>query len=121
MRNGVVFVSTLAAVTLFGKAYATEPQMLADARCVVVGMNMSALSVPEQRDAGTVIAAYFLGRLDGRSLNVDVPQLIQQEASKMTAEDLRAEAVRCGKTLTEKGQEIARLNAALGTPPKPSN
>lgn len=119
MRKINVLVSTLAVVVLFGKAHAAEPT-LADARCVVVGMQMSALSIPEQREAGTVIAAYFLGRLDGRSLNVNIPQLIQKEAGKMTAEDVRAEAVRCGKTLTEKGEEIARLNAALGTPPKPS-
>lgn len=94
------------------KAHGANP-MLADVRCVVVGMHMSTLHVPQQRDAGTVLAIYYLGRLDGRSVRADIDQLIENEAGKMTPENLRTEAVRCGKALSDKGQEIARITAAL--------
>lgn len=114
IRRGKVLLLIVLVFGTFGveKAHGANP-VLADVRCVVVGMHMSTLNVPQQRDAGTVLSIYYLGRLDGRSVPADIDQLIEKEAGKMTPEDLRTEAVRCGKALSDKGQEIARITAAL--------
>jgi len=112
IRGGKALVSIALVFGMFEKAHGADP-ILDDVRCVVVGMHMSTLNTPQQRDAGTVLSIYYLGRLDGHLAQTDVEQLIEKEAGKMTPEDLRTEAVRCGKALSDKGQEIARISAAL--------
>jgi hypothetical protein len=51
--------------------------------------------------------------LDGRAPDTEVEGLIEREAEKMTAAEFRSNAVRCGKALTLKGQEIQRIGADL--------
>jgi hypothetical protein len=86
---------------------------LSDVRCVVVGLRMVEMPVSQQRAAGMMLAIYYLGRLDGRAPDTEVEGLIEREAEKMTAAEFRSNAVRCGKALTLKGQEIQRIGADL--------
>jgi hypothetical protein len=71
-----------------------------------------------------MLAVYHLGRLDSRAPDAEVEGLIEKEAEKMTAAEFRANAVRCGKALTLKGQEIQKIasdlsrNAQGGSAPK---
>lgn len=103
---------------------ASELQIVSDVRCVVVGLRMAQMTVPQQRAAGMMLAVYYLGRLDGRAADAEVEELIKKEAGKMTTAEFRSNAVRCGKALTLKGQEIQKVGADLfrkaqgGAPPK---
>jgi hypothetical protein len=111
-------------IGLCKSVYASDQQAVADVRCVVVGMRMLQLTEPQQQTAGMMLAVYHLGRLDSRAPDAEVEGLIEKEAEKMTAAEFRANAVRCGKALTLKGQEIQKIasdlsrNAQGGSAPK---
>jgi hypothetical protein len=91
---------------------ASDRQVVADVRCVVVGLRMVQMA-PQQRTAALMLAAYYLGRLDSRVSDSEVEELIEQEAEKMSAAEFRAGATRCGKALTIKGEEIREVGAYL--------
>jgi len=74
---------------------------------------MTQMSAAQQRDAGMMLATYYLGRLDGQLQDAEGERLIELEATKMTSAEFRANAIRCGKALTAKGQEIQNITAAL--------
>ncbi|MGH8290948.1 MAG: hypothetical protein ACREV7_18365 [Steroidobacteraceae bacterium] len=96
-------------------ARASDQQMVADVSCVVVGMRMIQMAAPQQRAAGLMVATYYLGRLDGRAPDAVVRRLIEREAASMTVAAFRANATRCGKALTAKGQEIEKIAANLSS------
>lgn len=86
---------------------------LSDVRCVIVGLRMAEMTMPQQRVAGTMLSVYYLGRLDGRATDAEIEAMVEKEAKRMTAPELRANAVRCGKALTLKGREIQKIGADL--------
>ena len=89
IRKGKVLVSIALVFGMFEKAHGADP-MLADVRCVVIGMHMSTLNIPQQRDAGTVLSIYYLGRLDGRSVPaVQVKSADNLTPGKSSAKDQR--------------------------------
>jgi hypothetical protein len=101
---------------------------IADVRCVAVAFRISELPAPVQKSSGLLMAVYYLGRLDGRAPERDIEDLIFEQITKMTNEDYRAEAVRCGNTLTEKGRKITQMGENLSRrgqqlqkPPAPSS
>ena len=98
---------------LCGSAHGADAESVADARCIVVAMKMSNEPAPTQQSAAMMTLLYYLGRLDARGSELDTENLIEKEAAKMTAAELRAEAVRCGAALTEKGQEIQKVGRDL--------
>ena len=120
----VMMVCVLLAIGLCEKAYASDRQTVADVRCVVVGLRMVKMTMPQQRAAGMMLSVYYLGRLDGRAPHANIEQLIEREVGKMTLTEFRANATRCGKALTRKGQELQKIGADLvrkgqgGVPPK---
>lgn len=60
-----------------------------------------------------MLALYYLGRLDGRDPKLDVEKLIIEQVKTMTNADYSSEAVRCGNSLTTKGQQITRIGRDL--------
>lgn len=86
-----------------------------DVRCVVVALRMAEMAEPQRRVAGTMLALYYLGRLDGRVPDNELEGLIERETGKMTEAEFRANAVRCGKALALKGQEIQKIGAELSS------
>jgi hypothetical protein len=99
---------------VFGSACAADRQTIADVQCIVVAMKMGAASGSAQQVTATMITLYYLGRLDERIPGMDIEGLIVKEAAKMSRADLRSEAARCGRALTEKGLEIQRIGNRLG-------
>jgi hypothetical protein len=95
------------------EAHAADGQKDADVRCVAVGLRMIEMTAPEQRTAGMMLAVYYLGRLDGKASDLDVERLVKAEAAKMTSADFRADAVRCGQEMQQKGSEIQRIGSSL--------
>lgn len=96
------------------RAHASDQRRQADVACVVVGLRMVQMTAPQQRAAGMILAAYYLGRLDvefQRYANIE--GLIEQEAGRMTSVEFRADAIRCGEALQNKGAEIQRIGATV--------
>ena len=77
-----------------------------DVRCVVVGMRISSLADRDQRSAGLMTELFFLGGLDSIVPRPDIRSLIVKVSEEMTTVEFKSEAVRCGKVLSEKGQEL---------------
>lgn len=96
-------------------ARASDEQSLSDVRCVVVGLRMIQANDEQQSAAGMMLAAYYLGRLDGRSRDGDSERLIKSEAQKMTLAEFRFNATRCGKALEVKGKQIQRAGTYLSS------
>src|SRR5690349_6050915 len=92
---------------------AVNSYAVSDVRCVVVGLRMAEMNEPQKRAAGTMLALYYLGRLDVRSTDSELEGLVEREAETMTQASFRANAARCGKQLTLKGQEIQKIGADL--------
>ena len=113
VRQIVMMVCMLLAFGLCEQAHASDRQMVSDVRCVVVGLRMIQMTMPQQRAAGMMVAMYYLGRLDGRTPHADIERLIEREVDEMKPAEFRANAARCGKALALKGQELQKIGAEL--------
>jgi hypothetical protein len=123
--TGLVMLMALASPA---KLLAQRPEDTADIRCVAVALKMTEMPSTEQKSAGLMMAVFYLGRLDGRVPNLDIEKLIVEQVGKMSNADYSSEAIRCGKSLSEKGQKITQIGqklSQLGRPlqqtPMPSN
>lgn len=91
----------------------------ADTRCAMLGLAMAGgqNASPEQRQAGTIMALYYVGRLHGRAPNFDLRAAIQQQAQTLSQELAQAEGQRCGLEFRAVGQA---LNAVATPAPAPA-
>lgn len=104
---------------LSGSAYSKPPPAtIADVQCLVVGATLADSSDQRKKLIGTMLAIYYLGRIDGRSPKADLEALMRLEASKMTQVDFRNAARRCGSELSARGAEITRIGRRLERPVK---
>jgi hypothetical protein len=60
-----------------------------------------------------MLAIYFLGRIDGRTPNADLQELLRRGAKRMTASEFRDAASRCGMEFSRRGAEITRIGKTL--------
>lgn len=86
---------------------------MADIQCLVIGARLAASSDQRRRLTGTMLAIYFLGRVDGRSPTVDLQALLKEEAKKMTAPELSSAMHRCGIEFSKRGPELVRIGKTL--------
>jgi hypothetical protein len=104
----------VASELLVNIAKAESPDTTADIRCFTAGIVSSTLT----KDASAqhslqMMALYFLGRLDGREIEVDLKKRFVEEAGKMTRQDVGSEDVRCGKFIQERGAFLNELGQDL--------
>lgn len=93
---------------------AQDAESTADVRCVIVGMRLAGAGVnAAQRSSGTVLALYYIGRLDGRHPGFDLEKAMVAELGKMTQADYAADAQRCGRSLQAKGKQITIIGQDL--------
>lgn len=95
------------------RADSVSPATIADAQCVLVGARLSASKDQKQRLSAEMLLVYFVGRIAGRSPNIDLEQLVDSEARRMTEADFKNAAVRCGRGLSAGGAEITRIGKSL--------
>jgi hypothetical protein len=106
-------MALLAVIVAPAISLAASQEDIADVRCLAVAFRISQLPAAEQKSGGVLMAIYYLGRLDGRAPDRDIEELIIDQITKMTNDDYRTEAVRCGNSLTEKGRKITQLGEDL--------
>lgn len=99
--------------TASDRAAAANERTIADVQCIVVGARLSESADQKQRLSGEMLLTYFLGRVDGRSPNVDLETMIGREAQKMTTSDFAKAARRCGTEFAARGIEFVRIGKAL--------
>jgi hypothetical protein len=125
MWTVLISVSRVLAVTglvlLPVQARAQDAETIADVRCAIVGINFAGMPDASHQTAGTMLSLYYIGRLNGRAPKLNVEDLLIKEIKAMTPADYESEARRCGASLSEKGQEIARIGKDIsGREQKPS-
>jgi len=84
-----------------------------DVHCLVVFMQMSNAKEQAARTGGLIGSFYYLGKLDQRSRGLDLENLIVAEIAKSTEASFKADATRCGRDMTQRGQDAAALGKAL--------
>lgn len=95
-------------------AYSKPPSAtIADVQCLVVGARLASSPDQQQKLTGSMLAIYFLGRIDGRSPTVDLQELLKREAKKLTGSEFGSAASRCGAELSARGAEINRIGKTL--------
>lgn len=113
IRTTSVFIFAVVSFYHIGFAHASNRSLNADVRCVVVALHLLASQAPQRREVGMMAAMYYFGRLDGQSSHADIEQLIESAAVQMSPADFKANAVRCGKSLQEKGEEITKIGIEI--------
>ena len=105
---------TIAATTT-GAAFAAAPAVGAndaDLRCLVVSFAMASLPENKSKQAASISAFYFLGRLQGREPRTDWPQKAMDRLAVIKVEQLRADAPVCEKVVAAQGQMLQRKGQA---------
>lgn len=115
MRTRILWAFIMSLLWISGSlpAQAQSPETVADVRCVLVGMRFAQMPNPTLRTSGFMLALYYIGRLDGREPKLDIEKLIIDQVTNMTNADYAHEAVRCGTSLTTKGQQVTRIGQDL--------
>jgi len=119
-----MFRMALAAATMFvvcaGSAHAqdTDPASL-DARCAMIGLGIAGTeaATPEQRSNGMVLAVYYIGRLQGRTPNIDLRAAFQRQAQTTPQDRLEGEGTRCTNEFRAVGQTLNAMNQAPAPTP----
>ncbi len=93
----------------------------ADVRCLVVGLYTASGNDADQRTAGMMMTAYYLGRLDGRTPDLDLKTRLTDEVRRLTTAQLQAEGARCSADMTMRAKAMDALAGVLasqgGAPP----
>ena len=114
MRLTLALAAALALVAAPSAAPATPAaDATTDLRCLFVSGALSQSDDPELKNIGTLSLFYFWGRLEGRGAASDVAQRLIEEAHKMTAADVKAQAQTCADLSKSAGQKISDISDAL--------
>jgi hypothetical protein len=98
-------------------AVALSPESVADVRCFISATSLLRSPNNDVRAAAASSALYYLGKLDGRELGIDLESIIVTEARKMTSAQLRTEAEACGRELSARGAAINAIGQKLAVGP----
>jgi hypothetical protein len=125
MKHGVLAIlGALALSGLSSQARAADDLTRDDLRCAIVALSIAG-SGKEAQTVGMMSMFYYLGRLDGRTPDLDLENRLIDEIAVMKPADLKAAAQRCGAFLVVRGQKLQevgkRLQERAGkTPPNPA-
>jgi hypothetical protein len=108
-------LGALAAATLAlpPAARAEDPKSTTDIRCIVVSGTLASSDDPELQSLGRANLFYFMGRLEGRGDTDNLPARIADAESKMTADDMKAQAGVCNGIFTAAMQSLQAVNDAI--------
>jgi hypothetical protein len=121
IRSIVLSAAALAACAAAFSARAADDPASSDIRCLAVAATLASNADPKIQNAGVMASLYYLGKVDGRTPNLDLENRLKQELLQLQPQDLQADAVRCGAELARRGKAVsdigARLKALAGATP----
>jgi len=111
---GVVVAVMATWVSAWPVASAEPDATTSDLRCLVSAAVMSSSSDdPKVKSAGQLAAIYFLGRLDGRTPDLDLEARFAEQAHAMTDADVKSQLQSCGATLSARGAALQTIGKDL--------
>jgi hypothetical protein len=90
-----------------------DPRTLADVRCIIVSGTLAGSDDQEMKSVGYASLLYFWGRLEGRGATANVSPLVVDQARRMSANDVKAQAETCKALFTAAGQNLQDLSTTL--------
>ncbi len=87
-----------------------DPKTTEDVRCVIVAYTLTQSSDPDLQKLGAVSLFYFWGRLEGRGATANMSNRLTQEAARMSADDVKAQANICGGLISAGTESLRALN-----------
>jgi hypothetical protein len=108
MRKLIKTSGVLVVAGLFSTAHAVDALPSADIRCLIVGSLLSNSTDATQRSAGNLLTMYWIGRLDSFPAQ-DIEDAMISESIGLTPTQIKAEVVRCGNLLQDKGRMIEQI------------
>ena len=87
-----------------------DPKTTADIRCVIVAYTLTHSTDPDLQKLGAVSLFYFWGRLEGRGATANMAERVTQETSRMSVDDVKAQANICGGLFTAGTESLRALN-----------
>jgi len=108
-----ILLSMAAVLALATPAAAQDQATRDDVRCLVLTFMMAGSANAQTQQQGFMGALYYLGKLDGRSPGLDLETRLRAEMPKMTPDQIKAEAPRCGQELIVRGQQVTAMGARL--------
>lgn len=111
MRWRLILSAAALAGGLAAPAAAQDAATTADLRCTIAAVALagSAGGNATLQQQATMAALYFIGKLDGRTPNLDLEAGIRAEMAKMSQSEMGAEAQRCGQQLMGRGQALQTI------------
>lgn len=109
IKNFCVFLFLGLLAVGFPCAHADDRATERDVRCVAVGIRIINLGDTQHRAVGTMLTMYYVGKLAGRTPDLDIEKWIVKQVKEMKSPDYAAEAQRCGAEMSAKGQQLVRI------------
>jgi|SRR5215831_5185883 len=113
VRHGLIALVLFLSPPLAARAQSADANTTADIRCLITSLSLGKSNNETVKTAGFLASLYYLGRLDGGAPNVDLETRMIAEIEKMTPEELRSEAVRCGSTMQARGKAFSDIGSHL--------
>ncbi|HYM18762.1 MAG TPA: hypothetical protein VEU06_09380 [Micropepsaceae bacterium] len=114
VRHGFIALFLFLASPLAAHAQsAAAANITADIRCLIASLSSGNSNDETVKTAGFLASLYYLGRLDGGAPNLDLESRMIAEIDKMTPEDVRSEAARCGSTMQARGAAFSEIGNHL--------
>ena len=108
-----LFAAALAAAPLAAAAAPADDPIVTDVRCIVVAGSLAQSDDADLKKLGDVSLLYFWGRLQGRSATAGIDAKVAEAATKMTADDIKAQAQTCAAMVAAAGQSLQDLGTAV--------
>jgi hypothetical protein len=98
-----------------GAAFAQDsPTLNANTRCAIVGLAAAGTgATDEQRQAGSMLSLFYIGRIQGEAPNIDLEQLIRRYANQMSTAEVEAERIRCSTEFRELGEALIEMGGRM--------
>jgi hypothetical protein len=84
-----------------------------DLRCAAIGFAAVGGATEQQRSSGMLVAAYYVGKLQGRNPAINLEEELYQLSQRMTQADIAAEAARCGQEFEALGRSMIEMGNNL--------
>lgn len=106
----LTFLLSLACVS---GAQSTESDRDTNLRCLAIGIELAGSSDEQQRNSGTVMSLYYLGRVDASNAKIDLSARIKSELVVLSPRSLRTNEITCGATLAARGAVLKAVGDHL--------
>ena len=84
-----------------------------DVECVAIGLSMAASQDALMRSSGGMVALYYLGRLDGRTPDLELEDRLKSAVNTLGPNEFRLAATRCSEGLKARGESLTAIGKDL--------